>query len=144
MIQKAGKMIVFRAEPGNTFAGESLFSETHHCDAVASAPSVVLLLPKAAILKVLALQPDIAQAFMATLARQVTALRTRLENQNLRTPRERFLHNRGLRTSDHTGPFGCAPGRSQRRVRSLTVIYFVSSLIIAVSSSPARRGELLS
>ena len=84
------EMILFRAQPGDTFAEASLFSETYHCDAAASAPSVVLLLPKAAILEVLASEPEIAQAFMATLARQVMALRIRLENRNL-----------GLRASDH-------------------------------------------
>lgn len=62
------EMILFRAQPGDTFAEASLFSETYHCDTAASAPSVVLLLPKAAILEVLASEPEIAQAFMATLA----------------------------------------------------------------------------
>jgi CRP-like cAMP-binding protein len=95
------EMILFRAQPGDTFAEASLFSETYHCDAAASAPSVVLLLPKAAILEAFASEPDIAQAFMATLARQVMALRTRLENRNLRTARERVLHHLGLRAGDH-------------------------------------------
>jgi CRP-like cAMP-binding protein len=85
--------------PGETFAEASLFSETYHCDAVASLPSVVHLLPKPAVLKVLSSEPDIAQAFMATLARQVMTLRTRLENRNLRTARERVLHHLGLQAS---------------------------------------------
>jgi CRP-like cAMP-binding protein len=90
------EMTLFRAQPGDTFAEASLFSEAYHCDAAASAPSVVLLLPKAAILGAFASEPEIAQAFMATLARQVMGLRTRLENRNLRTARERVLHHLGL------------------------------------------------
>jgi CRP/FNR family transcriptional regulator, dissimilatory nitrate respiration regulator len=94
--QEGREMILCRAQPGDTFAEASLFSETYHCDAAASAPSVVLLVPKAAILEAFASEPEIAQAFMATLARQVMGLRTRLENRNLRTARERVLHHLGL------------------------------------------------
>jgi CRP-like cAMP-binding protein len=90
------EIVLFRAMPGETFAEASLFSETYHCDAVASLPSVVHLLPKSAVLKALASEPVIAQAFMATLARQVMTLRTRLENRNLRTARGRVLHYLGL------------------------------------------------
>ena len=91
--------ILSRAQPGDTFAEAALFSEAYHCDAVASVPSVVLLLPKPAVLAAFSSEPDIAQAFMATLARQVMTLRTRLENRNLRTARERVLHHLGLQAS---------------------------------------------
>jgi CRP-like cAMP-binding protein len=90
------EMTLFRAQPGETFAEASLFSEMYHCDAVASVPSVVHLLPRSAVLEAFASEPDIAQAFMAALARQVMMLRTRLENRNLRTARERVLHYLGL------------------------------------------------
>jgi CRP/FNR family transcriptional regulator, dissimilatory nitrate respiration regulator len=93
------EMTLFRAQPGETFAEASLFSEMYHCDAVASVPSVVYLLPRSAVLGAFASEPDIAQAFMATLARQVMNLRTRLENRNLRTARERVLHHLGLQAS---------------------------------------------
>ena len=90
------EMILFRAQPGEAFAEASLFSEMYHCDAVASVPSVVHLLPRSAVLEVFSSEPDTAQAFIATLARQVMTLRTRLENRNLRTARERVLHYLGL------------------------------------------------
>jgi CRP-like cAMP-binding protein len=90
------EIVLFRAMPGDTFAEASLFSETYHCDAVASLPSVVRLLPRSAVLGAFASEPDTAQAFMAALARQVMALRTRLEHRNLRTARERVLHHLGL------------------------------------------------
>jgi CRP/FNR family transcriptional regulator, dissimilatory nitrate respiration regulator len=63
---------------------------------VASVPSIVHLLPRSAVLEAFASEPDLAQAFMATLACQVMTLRTRLENRNLRTARERILHYLGL------------------------------------------------
>ena len=72
----------------------------YQCDAVASVPSVVQLLPRSAVLKTFATEPDVAEAFMATLARQVMTLRTRPENRNLRTARERVLHYLGLQASD--------------------------------------------
>ncbi|KLK90448.1 hypothetical protein AA309_25550 [Microvirga vignae] len=93
------EIILFRALPGDTFAEASLFSETYHCDAVASVPSIVRLYPKAAVLAAFAADPAIAEAFMASLARQVMTLRTRLENRNLRTARERVLHHLGLQAS---------------------------------------------
>lgn len=93
------EITLFRAQSGETFAEASLFSETYHCDAAASVPSIVLLLPKPAVLEAFASEPDIAQAFMATLARQVMMLRTRLENRNLRTARERVLHHLELQAS---------------------------------------------
>jgi CRP-like cAMP-binding protein len=93
------EMTLFRAQPGETFAEASLFSEMYHCDAVASVPSVVHLLPRSAVLGAFASEPAIAQAFMVTLARQVMTLRTRLENRNLRTARERVLHHLGLKAS---------------------------------------------
>ena len=74
-------------------------SDAYHCDAAASAPSVVLLLPKPAVLEAFASEPDIAQAFMATLARQVMTLRTCLEKRSLRTARERVLHHLELQDS---------------------------------------------
>lgn len=97
------EIILFRAQPGDIFAEASLFSDAYHCDAVASAPSIVQLLPKAAVLEAFFAEPDIAQAFMATLARQVMLLRSRLENRNLRTARERILHYLGLQANGMDG-----------------------------------------
>jgi len=95
------EIILFRAMPGDTLAEASLFSETYHCDAVASVPSLVHLYPKAAVLAAFAADPAIAEAFMATMARQVMTLRTRLENRNFRTARERVLHHLGLQVTSH-------------------------------------------
>lgn len=83
---------LFTARPGQTLAEASLFSDVYHCDATASRPTVVNLFAKAALLEAFEREPAVAQALMATLARQVMTLRARLENRSLRTARERVLH----------------------------------------------------
>ena len=79
------------AAPGDTFAEAALFSDVYHCDAVADVPSAIAVIPKEAILKAFAANPDVATAFMARLARQVQALRSRLEMRNIRSATERVL-----------------------------------------------------
>jgi CRP-like cAMP-binding protein len=95
------EIILCRALPGDIFAEASLFSEVYHCDAVASVLSTVRLYPRAAILAAFADDPAIAEAFMTALAGQVMTLRTRLENRNFRTARERVLHHLSLQTRTH-------------------------------------------
>jgi CRP-like cAMP-binding protein len=69
-----------------------LFSPTYHCDAIGSADTVVRLYPKAAIFAKFRRDPKACQAFMAMLAGQVTDLRTRLEERNIRSARDRVCH----------------------------------------------------
>ncbi len=80
-----------RAEPGSLFAEASLFSAVYHCDAVAEAPSRVEIFPKAAVLLHLSAHPTINLAFSAYLARQLQALRGRLEITRLKSARERVV-----------------------------------------------------
>lgn len=87
------EITLFTARPGDTFAEASLFSAAYHCDAMATRPSIVHLFPKSEALAAFASEPAVAQALMATLARQVMTLRARLESRNLRTARERVLHH---------------------------------------------------
>jgi CRP/FNR family transcriptional regulator, dissimilatory nitrate respiration regulator len=84
--------ILHMATAGDTIAEASLFSPTYHCDAIASAEASVRLYPKAAVLAAFASEPEAAQAFMAMLARQVMSLRTRLEQRNIHSARERVRH----------------------------------------------------
>ena len=53
---------------------------------------LVRLYPKAAVLAAFASNPKAAQAFMAMLARQVMSLRTRLEQRNIHSARDRVRH----------------------------------------------------
>jgi CRP-like cAMP-binding protein len=78
--------------PGETFAEASLFSSTYHCDTIATADAIVRLYPKAILIDELERNPKIARAFAAMLAHQVMTLRTRLEQRNIRSARDRVRH----------------------------------------------------
>jgi len=84
--------VLYVAGPGETIAEASLFSPVYHCDAVASSEARVRLYPKAAVLAALAKDRNAGDAFTAALARQVMSLRTRLEQRNIRSARERVRH----------------------------------------------------
>ena len=77
---------------GETLAEASLFSPAYHCDAIASTDVLVRIYPKAALLAAFDQDPKAAQAFSATLAHQVMHLRTRIEQRNIRSARERVRH----------------------------------------------------
>ena len=92
-VDRSGREAVLQvASAGETLAEASLFSSTYHCDAVAITDSVVRLYPRAILINELAHNPQLANAFAATLARQVMALRTRLEQRNIHSARDRVRH----------------------------------------------------
>lgn len=89
-VDRDGHEIVLHvAGPGDTIAEASLFSPQYHCDAIASTDAVVRIYPKRAVLSAFDRDPKAALAFSATLARQVMGLRTRIEQRNIRSARER-------------------------------------------------------
>ena len=92
-VDRAGHEIVLHvAGRGETLAEASLFSPAYHCDAIASTDALVRIYPKPALLAAFDKDPKAAQAFTATLARQVMNLRTRIEQRNIRSARERVRH----------------------------------------------------
>lgn len=92
-VDHSGREVVLHAAAaGETLAEASLFSPTYHCDAIATADSTVRLYPKVALLHEFERDPSAAQDFMAMLARQVMNLRTRLEQRNIHTARDRIRH----------------------------------------------------
>jgi len=92
-VDRSGHEIVLHvAGPGETIAEASLFSPTYHCDAIASTNATVRVYPKREVLAAFDRDPKAAQAFSATLARQVMNLRTRIEQRNIRSARERVRH----------------------------------------------------
>lgn len=92
-VDRSGREIVlYVAAPGDTIAEASVFSPRYHCDAVASTDATVRVYPKPALLAAFAQDPKAAQGFAAMLARQVMTLRTRLEQRNIRSARERVRH----------------------------------------------------
>lgn len=92
-IDRAGREIVLHvAGPGETIAEASLFATSYHCDAIASTAAVVRVYPTAGVLAAFEQDRGAAQAFTATLARQVMNLRARIEQRNIRSARERVNH----------------------------------------------------
>jgi CRP/FNR family transcriptional regulator, dissimilatory nitrate respiration regulator len=90
--QDGSEIILYTAVAGETIAEASLFSDKYHCDAIAVTDAVVRLYPKAAMLAQFQRSPATAKKYMAMLARQVMELRTRLEQRNIRSARERVWH----------------------------------------------------
>ena len=82
--------ILQRASAGDILAEASLFSS--NCDAVVKTAATVRLYPKAVLLAELQRDPKIARAFAAMLARQVMTLRTRPEQRNIHSARDRVRH----------------------------------------------------
>lgn len=92
-VDRAGHEVILHvAEPGETLAEASLFSPNYHCDAIANIDVVVRVYPKLAVLAAFDQDARAARAFTATLARQIMKLRTRIEQRNIRSARERVRH----------------------------------------------------
>jgi len=109
-VDRSGReVILFVAGPGETIAEASLFSTVYHCDAIASTDALVRIYPKQALLAAFEKDRKAAQAFAATLARQVMNLRTRIEQRNIRSARERVRHYLGL-NADAGGSSVSLPG----------------------------------
>jgi CRP/FNR family transcriptional regulator, dissimilatory nitrate respiration regulator len=98
-VDRAGREALLHvAVVGETFAEASLFASAYHCDAIATTNAVVRLYPKAIVLAEFERNPEAAQAFMAMLARQVMKLRTRVEQRNIHSARDRVRHYLALNT----------------------------------------------
>jgi CRP/FNR family transcriptional regulator, dissimilatory nitrate respiration regulator len=92
-VSSSGREVVLHvAAAGDLFAEASLFSPTYHCDAIAKTAATVRLYPKAKVLAEFRRNPQAAEAFMALLAREIMSLRSRLEQRNIRSARERVEH----------------------------------------------------
>lgn len=96
-VDRSGREVVlYAAGAGETLAEASLFSNVYHCDAIAGAAATLRVYPKAALLAAFDKDRKAAQAFTATLARQVMNLRTRIEQRNIRSARDRVRHYLGV------------------------------------------------
>lgn len=90
------------ARAGETFAEAALFADRYHCDAVALTDAVVKALPKAALLVELEHSRGHTPVLVHAMARQLHALRQRLELRNVRSARERILLALELRVTDES------------------------------------------
>ena len=80
------------ARAGELFAEAALFADRYHCDAVAVSAARVRVHPKRALLAAFRSDAALSERFMAILAHQIHALRSRLEGRNIRSARERVLN----------------------------------------------------
>jgi CRP-like cAMP-binding protein len=78
-----------RAGPGTILAEASLFAETYHCDAVASAPSTVRAVPRRRLEDALAEDPAFSRLWACHLAGEVQKARAVAELLSLKTVAER-------------------------------------------------------
>ncbi len=98
-VDQTGREVVLHvAGPGALVAEASLFSPIYHCDAAAVTEASVRLYPKDALLAEFRRNPEALAAFAARLARELMALRTRLELRNIRSARERVANYLALNT----------------------------------------------
>lgn len=90
---RAGEEVMLHdARAGEFFAEASLDSARYHCDAIASEPSELLRVPAAALRDLLDADREFARQWVALLARQLRAVRTRVERLSLKSAAERIRH----------------------------------------------------
>ena len=90
---RAGEEVLLRvAKTGEFFAEASLDSGRYHCEAVASEPSVLLRFPAATLRRLLESDPAFASQWIALLAANLRAARTRVERLSLKQAAERVRH----------------------------------------------------
>jgi CRP-like cAMP-binding protein len=99
-----GRLLFLGTTPaGEFFVEAALFSDTFHCDAVATEPSRVRVYPKAMVLNSLRTDPASAMSFLAHVAHQIIELRQRLELMKVRSAKERLM----LYFESNAEPDGC-------------------------------------
>ena len=91
---------LYVAHDGETVSEAALFSQVYHCDAIADVDSEIEIHPKDALSQALDENPQAARTFMAHLARQIIALRSRLEIRNIRSARDRVMQFLQLAVSE--------------------------------------------
>lgn len=82
----------YSVRPGESFAEVALFHERYVCTAIANLRSRILVLPRSAFLKALKVHPDLAEIFMAQLAKRLHESKILLELRSIRSARRRVLH----------------------------------------------------
>ena len=91
-VDRSGHEVVLHVSgAGETLAEASLFSPLYHWDAIATTKATVRVYPKREVLAAFEENPKAARA-SAGLAHQVMDLRTRIEQRNIRSARERVRH----------------------------------------------------
>jgi CRP-like cAMP-binding protein len=90
---RAGEEIVLhQAHAGEFFAEASIDSARYHCDAVAMETATVLRVSSADLTNLIAADSKFARQWISLLARQLRAVRTRVERLSLKSAAERIRH----------------------------------------------------
>jgi CRP-like cAMP-binding protein len=98
-LDSEGREVVLHvAGLGDLIAEASLFSPVYNCDATAVTNARARFYPKSALLAEFRRDPEAVDAFMAMLARELMALRTRLEQRNIRSASARLQNYLALNT----------------------------------------------
>jgi len=77
--------------PGESFAEASLFSDVYHCSCISQRDSMVEILPRQAVLRLLREDADAAMLLAAGLAEQVRNLRAQAELRGIHGSTKRLL-----------------------------------------------------
>lgn len=83
-------LILQRAGAGSILAEASLYSDTYHCDAVASGAAETRAYTKACLTKLLAKNPEFSNVWASYLAQELQRARLRSEILSLRTVAQRL------------------------------------------------------
>ena len=83
-------LILQRAGPGSILAEASLYSESYHCDAVASGAADTRAYAKASFTKLIAKSPELGNVWASYLARELQRARLRSEILSLKTVAQRL------------------------------------------------------
>jgi len=90
---RAGEEVVlYEARAGEFFAEASLDGARYHCDAIAIEQTELLRVPATALRELLDADQVFARQWIALLARQLRAVRTRVERLCLKSAAERVRH----------------------------------------------------
>lgn len=84
-------VVMHVARSGETFAEAALFSDVYHCDAIAQAPSCVVVIRKQDLLRDVQRDASKVLDLARVMAGQVRDLRARLEIRNIRAADQRLL-----------------------------------------------------
>ena len=87
------KIVIHSSSEGSLFAEAALFRKEYHCDAIAEEETEVLVFDKDAMFLAFRNDPELAENFMAVLARQVQSLRAKLEQRSIRSARQRLINH---------------------------------------------------
>lgn len=133
------------ARSGEFFAEASLGSARYHCDAVATMPSTLLKIPSEALKGLLETDSAFVMLWVSLLARQLRAVRTRVERLSLKGAAERVLH---LLVSEGKGAHGevVLPGTLKDLARDLGLSHEVLYRTLATLEREGvieRRGTTL-